>query len=120
MNSPRTITYEVTGRIARIQLNRPERGNGITLEMPAEIAQCVEEANLDPGVHVIALSGKGKGFCGGYDLVLSAGHKNSGDASRSGWPTGSALDTAREFDNHQPSGALAPMLAYAIMSPTGP
>ena len=27
-----TITYERTGRIARITLNRPERGNGITLE----------------------------------------------------------------------------------------
>src|SRR5260370_41083055 len=95
MNSPRTITYEVTGRIARIQLNRPERGNGITLEMPAEIAQCVEEANLDTGVHAIALSGKGKGFCGGHALVLSAHPKNSGDPPRAGWPTGSARGTER-------------------------
>jgi 1,4-dihydroxy-2-naphthoyl-CoA synthase len=38
MDTLKTITYEVTGRIARIVLNRPERGNGITLEMPAEIA----------------------------------------------------------------------------------
>ena len=30
-----TLTYEVDGRIARITLNRPERGNGITLAMPA-------------------------------------------------------------------------------------
>ena len=29
-----TMTYERTGRIARITLNRPERGNGITLAMP--------------------------------------------------------------------------------------
>ena len=29
-----TMTYEVTGRIARVTLNRPERGNGITLEYP--------------------------------------------------------------------------------------
>ena len=29
----------------------------------------VEQANLDPAVHVIALAGSGKGFCGGYDLV---------------------------------------------------
>jgi len=34
----------------------------------------VEKANLDPLVHVIGLSGKGKGFCGGYDLVASAEH----------------------------------------------
>jgi len=68
----KTITYETTGRIARITLNRPGRGNGITLEMPTEIAACVERANLDPEVHVIALAGNGKGFCGGYDLVLAA------------------------------------------------
>jgi enoyl-CoA hydratase/carnithine racemase len=37
--------------------------------MPRELAACVEEANLDPAVHVIALAGAGKGFCGGYDLV---------------------------------------------------
>jgi enoyl-CoA hydratase len=58
-----TLDYEVDGRVARITLNRPERGNGITLEMPRELADCVERANLDPAVHVIALSGAGKGFC---------------------------------------------------------
>jgi enoyl-CoA hydratase len=64
-----TLRYETTGRVARITLDRPERANAITLAMPGELAQCVEEANLDPAVHVIALTGEGKGFCGGYDLV---------------------------------------------------
>src|ERR687898_741935 len=49
-----TLTYEAAGRIARITLDRPDRGNGITLEMPRELAACVERANLDPSVHVIA------------------------------------------------------------------
>ena len=66
------MTYERDGRAARITLNRPERGNGITLEMPRELASCVERANLDPEVHLIALAGNGSGFCGGYDLVSSA------------------------------------------------
>jgi enoyl-CoA hydratase len=64
-----TLAYEVDGRIGRITLDRPERANAITLEMPGELAECVERANLDPAVHVIALAGNGKGFCGGYDLV---------------------------------------------------
>jgi circadian clock protein KaiC len=64
-----TLRYEVTGRVARITLDRPERANAITMAMPRELAERVEEANLDPAVHVIALSGSGKGFCGGYDLV---------------------------------------------------
>ena len=37
--------------------------------MPHELARFVEEANLDPAVHAIALSGNGKNFCGGYDLA---------------------------------------------------
>ena len=69
MGTLKTMTYEVTRRIARIILNRPERGNGITLDLPRELTECVERADLDPNVHVIALSGNGKGLCGGYDLV---------------------------------------------------
>jgi enoyl-CoA hydratase len=57
-----TLRYEVTGRIARITLDRPDRGNGITFEMPDELAACVEEANLNRAVHVIARAGAGKGL----------------------------------------------------------
>ena len=72
-----TLTYERDGRVARITLDRPERGNGITLAMPRELAACVERANLDPEVHAIALAGNGSGFCGGYDLGLCRGHEAS-------------------------------------------
>ena len=71
METLNTLTYAVTGRVARITLNRPARGNGITMDMPRELAACVERANLDPLVHVIALAGNGSGFCGGYDLARS-------------------------------------------------
>ncbi len=71
METLTTMTYERDGQVARITLDRPERGNGITLEMPRELTACVERANLDPEVHVLALAGNGSGFCGGYDLVAS-------------------------------------------------
>jgi enoyl-CoA hydratase len=110
-----TLTYDVTGRIARITLNRPERGNGITLDMPRELAQCVERANLDPAVHVIALAGNGSGFCGGYDLVESAEAPNIG-ASDPGLPAGSPLDPAVQMRNHLPGSAWDPTIDYAMMS----
>jgi enoyl-CoA hydratase/carnithine racemase len=110
-----TLTYETTGRIARIFLNRPERGNGITLDMPREIAACVERANLDPNVHVIALAGNGKGFCGGYDLVLAAEHGFSADAD-SNVPAGSPLDPRVQLANHDPEGFWDPMVDFAMMS----
>jgi enoyl-CoA hydratase/carnithine racemase len=108
-----TLTYEVDGAVARITLDRPERGNGITLEMPRELAAAVEQADLDPAVHVIALSGNGKGFCGGYDLVQSAerGTEQFGDAEAAGSP----LDPATIAANHDPSGTWDPMVDYAMM-----
>ena len=39
--SPTTLRYEVTGRVARITLDRPERANAITLAMPRELADAV-------------------------------------------------------------------------------
>jgi enoyl-CoA hydratase len=108
-----TLTYEVTGPIARIALNRPERGNGITLEMPRELAECVERADLDPAVHVIALSGNGKGFCGGYDLVASAEGRREGLGEDA--PAGSPLDPAVIAANHDPSTPWDPMVDYAMM-----
>jgi enoyl-CoA hydratase len=111
-----TLTYEVTGRVARITLNRPSRGNGITMDMPQELALCVEKANIDPNVHVIALSGNGSGFCGGYDLVESAqaeGNLGELNASR---PKGSTLDPMVQMQNHNPAQTWDPMLDYAMMS----
>ena len=59
-------------RIARLLLNRPERLNAISDEMPAEIRAAVEWASADDEVHVIVVEGAGKGFCGGYDLAATA------------------------------------------------
>jgi enoyl-CoA hydratase len=65
----KSIKYSVSGRRALITLNRPERMNAIDQYMPREIADAVAAANEDNNVHVIVLTGAGKGFCGGYDLV---------------------------------------------------
>src|SRR3982750_2282789 len=103
-----TLDYEVDDRVARITLNRPERGNGITLEMPRELAECVERADLDPSVHVIALSGAGKGFCGGYDLVASAEGRMEGVTDGSSAPEGSPVDPMVMARNHDPDGTWDP------------
>jgi len=109
-----TLTYETDDRVARITLNRPERGNGITPRMPAEISACVERANLDPQVHVIALAGNGSGFCGGYDLVASA----EGEMSELGGaeaPAGSPLDPATIGANHMPNSNWDPVTDFQFM-----
>jgi enoyl-CoA hydratase/carnithine racemase len=114
MDTLETMTYEVTGKIARITLNRPQRGNGITLALPRELAACVERANLDPAVHVIALSGNGSGFCGGYDLVESAEGMALGGPH--GAPKGSPIDPAVVAVNHDPNRVWDPMVDYQMMA----
>jgi enoyl-CoA hydratase len=89
------VEYESGERIARLTLNRPERGNGLTPELLSELGRCVERADLDPEVHAVLLAGNGKGFCGGYDLVWSAEGR---------------------LPNHDPSEPWDPMLDYAGMS----
>ena len=65
----KTMTYEVTDRVARITFNRPEKGNAIVADTPLELSALVERADLDPNVHVILVSGRGEGFCAGFDLI---------------------------------------------------
>jgi enoyl-CoA hydratase len=115
MTEPQTMTYEVTDRVARITLNRPERGNGLTLQLINELAQCVERADLDPAVHVILLAGNGKGFCGGYDLVASAEGMGDGGLGADAAPEGSPIDPMVVARNHDPSGTWDPMVDYGMM-----
>jgi enoyl-CoA hydratase len=123
MASQPLVLYEVADRIARITLNRPHRGNGITRALVVELTECVRRADLDPRVHVMALSGAGPGFCGGYDLVESAegmGQAEPGDttpdADGAQAIAGSPLDPAVMAANHDPQGTWDPMVDYAMMS----
>ncbi len=111
----RTLTYERDGRVARITFNRPEHGNAITPDTPLDLAHAVERADLDPRVHVILLAGRGKGFCGGYDLGLFAEQGGASD-DRTHDTAGTVTDPMVHAANHNPWGTWDPMLDYAMMS----
>ena len=85
-----TLTYAVTGRVATITLDRPERMNAITLAMPGEIAHAVDRANRDDAVHVLVLTGAGDGFCSGYDLKEFAETAGEQPGSQLGGATGAS------------------------------
>ena len=117
MSESPAVRYEVVERVARITLDRPERGNGITARMIEELVGCVERADLDPAIHVLLLAGSGSGFCGGYDLVESAERMSSnaggeGPAEHSGSP----LDPGVIAANHDRARSWDPMVDYAMMS----
>ncbi len=112
------VEYATGDRVARLTLNRPARGNGLTRRLIDELERCVERADLDPDVRVLLLAGRGKGFCGGYDLVDSAEGRGAGDAVDPAGQAapGSPLDPAVMAANHDPGRPWDPMVDYAMMS----
>lgn len=109
----KTMTYEVTGRVARITFNRPEKGNSIVADTPLELQALVERADLDPNVHVILVSGRGEGFCAGFDL--SAYADGTGEAG-GGRYDGTVLSGKTQAVNHLPDQPWDPMIDYQMMS----
>lgn len=77
-----SVTYEKDDRIGRITLDRPDVMNAINDELPVELAAAVAEADADPQVHVMVLSGAGPAFCAGYDLTFYAEGNGAGDVTQ--------------------------------------
>jgi enoyl-CoA hydratase/carnithine racemase len=63
------IRYEVRDRIATVTLNRPEQLNAWTDVMAEEVYQATHAASADDNVRVIVLTGAGKAFCAGGDIM---------------------------------------------------
>src|SRR4051794_41240990 len=106
-----SLRYEVTGRVARITLDRPAAGNAVSAAMPAELAAAVEAADLDPRVHCVVLSGAGPGFCGGYDLADWAEHLLESAPTDEDEPR-SPVSVAAQARNHDPDRVWDPVVDY--------
>ncbi|MEM0986404.1 MAG: crotonase/enoyl-CoA hydratase family protein [Pseudomonadota bacterium] len=68
MAQTETLLMTRADGVARITLNRPEKRNALTLDMQADLAAALWEADEDTGIHAVILRGAGTDFCAGYDL----------------------------------------------------
>src|SRR5712692_5798310 len=66
----REVLYAISGRVATVTLNRPDKLNAWTRNMEQEVRQAMQEAAGDDRVRVIVLTGAGRGFCAGADMSL--------------------------------------------------
>jgi methylglutaconyl-CoA hydratase len=57
------------GKVAYVRLNRPDVRNAFNAELIAALTQTFDELAVDSGVRAIVLSGEGKVFCGGADVL---------------------------------------------------
>jgi enoyl-CoA hydratase/carnithine racemase len=76
------VLYEKDGAVATLTLNRPQRLNAISPSMLDLLSRRLLEANADREVRAIIVTGAGRGFCSGLDLVdATSGGIGSGGAA---------------------------------------
>jgi enoyl-CoA hydratase len=83
-----TLLYDVTGAVATITLNRPERLNTIVPPMTQELETAVHDAIADADVKVIVLRGAGRSFCAGFDFGGGFHHWDDALTTDGAWDPG--------------------------------
>ena len=74
-----TPVQKTAPKVARITLNRPERGNAITALMASELTDCfryIEAKRTE--IRVLVLTGAGRYFCTGMDLQQASSPSGDG------------------------------------------
>ena len=77
------VRYELTDGVATITLNRPDAMNGLDIATKEALLRAVRAAEQDAAVRCVVLTGSGRAFCVGQDLVgapvrLSLPHQGGG------------------------------------------
>ena len=68
MTDQQDVLYAVDAHVATITLNRPDRQNTISGPMLSALSDYLLQADRDPDVRAIVITGSGKFFCAGLDL----------------------------------------------------
>lgn len=71
------VEYEVRGRAAYITLNRPDKLNAIDVAMRDELWRMLHEVNDNPDIWLAVITGNGRAFSVGHDLVSMSGRSDA-------------------------------------------
>jgi len=63
------LLHERLGAVSVLRLNRPEVRNALNVELVTALRQTLAELAADDEVRAVVLTGQGKAFCAGLDLV---------------------------------------------------
>jgi len=83
MEDYKEILYQKQHHGVLITLNRPEALNAITRSMLKELHHALDQAEADPQIRAIVLTGAGRGFCSGFDQATTTGRRRDMQ-----WPYG--------------------------------
>ena len=68
MLKPKSFLYEVSGGVAAVRLNRPERLNALTFEVYRELTDTFAALQDEKDVRAVVVTGEGRAFCSGGDV----------------------------------------------------
>ena len=71
--SDERVSVTVSGHIADVRLNRPDKLNAIDTAMFQALSEAAADLAGRAGVRAVVLSGAGRGFCAGLDLASLGG-----------------------------------------------
>lgn len=75
--APSCLLTKDEGRVRVLTLNRPRALNAFNQELYLALAEALREADADPQVRVVVLTGAGDAFTAGQDLTEMAGMSNA-------------------------------------------
>jgi enoyl-CoA hydratase/carnithine racemase len=67
-----TVDFEVRDKVGYVTLNRPEKLNAINHQMIGELFEVFEEVKFNPDIWAMVITGTGRAFSTGHDLVEMA------------------------------------------------
>lgn len=100
------LETETHGRVRLLRLNRPDVRNALSSELNDALVDALIEADHDPAVYAVAITGAGTAFCAGADL------KNARDLAAQGKPFRGPLHNNRRslmevlIDTRKPTVAV--------------
>ena len=66
------VAIQQSGAVLTITLDRPASRNGLVPDTAVQLAERFETASTDTSIRVIVLTGAGRSFCSGADLMAAA------------------------------------------------
>ncbi len=101
------VTIDMSGGVADVRLNRPEKYNALSPDMFKAIIEAGEQLAKAKDVRAVVLSGNGRGFCAGLDMASFQGMAGNSEGR-----SGAATDTLLERDERPENNAQRPAYVW--------
>jgi 2-(1,2-epoxy-1,2-dihydrophenyl)acetyl-CoA isomerase len=113
------LLCEIAAGVATITLNRPDKRNALSNELTPALRKALLDADTDPGVRCVVITGAGRAFCSGGDVSGMGGNaapataandasKRTIDDAIRNLQQGQETLTLRLFDLSKPTIAALP------------